>query len=250
MCADPGSSGPTVGSHMSIAACLTLSFVTGGGPVCAPIPDRDGDGRSEIVMATSAYAMKKEALFVFLSGSRELGQIVEPDDESLEESWGFGAELARVDPRLAGDCLLVSDLGHPGDAEFSRGVVRRFDKDLKELGRIQPEVGEESFGVHLALGTFHAGDQLLAIELLKSEVPERTYWVREWFAIYSLADHRRKGIIRGSHCAHPGDSDRRASVVCTWIPDCDSDGVEDLAIDMRDSIVLYSGQDFRPLRNI
>jgi hypothetical protein len=229
---------------MLIAALMTLHFVAGGGPVCAPLPDRDGDGRPELVMSTSSWGMKRAALLVFFSKSRKLGQVVEAPAGSL----GFGDCLARVDPRLE-DCLLVSDAMHSSSPHRYEGIVYRYNRDLKEIGRIEPEPDEEWFGIHLALGAFRSGDQLLAVQLEKTQVPEREYWVREWFAVYSLADHRRRGLIRGSHCADPNLSDRRgASLVCAWIPDCDGDGLEDLAIDMRDSVVLYSSKDLHPVR--
>jgi hypothetical protein len=140
---------------------------------------------------------------------------------------------------------LASDLGRRNESTQGEGAVYLLDKTLKVSGAIQADAGELMFGSRLATSAVQDGDQLLAVQLRILDVPTDRYSGREFFAIYSLREQRRKGIIKGSS---QSTGFRHSSIVCTWIADCNGDGAQDLAVDLRDRVVLYSGKDLLPIR--
>lgn len=154
-------------------------------------------------------------------------------------------DVIPVDPAVSRACLLASDLWCHGEKTQGEGAVYLLDKSMRVNGIIHAEAGESMFGSRLAASTVQDGEQFLAVQLTVRDAPSDEHPGREWFAIYSLKTQHRQGIIKGSS-QYTGF--RHSSVVCTWVPDCDRDGVQDLAIDLRDRVVLYSGKDLLPIR--
>lgn len=223
-------------------ACLLLAFPTSGyGPVCTFIDDRDGDGRVELVMSTTSESKNNGNLMVWSSRTHTVLERVRLPGSSD----ALVGDAIPVDATASKGRLLVSDLWCRNEQARSEGAVYLLDKDLKMAGEIRSETGERMFGSRLAASAVQGGEQLLAVQLQVLDVPTDEYSGREWFAIYSLGDLHRRGIIKGSS---QFTGFRHASVVCMWVPDCNGDGVQDLAIDMRDRIVLYSGKDLLPIR--
>lgn len=230
------------GDQLMIAALL-LAFPTSGyGPVCAVIDDRDGDGRSELVMSTAFYS-KSARLLVWSSNTHQVLSEITPSDRSL----AFGSDILRIDGGPTGDRLLVGDPFRKNSEGQGEGAVYRLDEGLKIVGVMAAQPGEQSFGSRLYASSVQDGDQLLAVQTYVLKDPKNPYSGREHFAIYSLRNHERSGIIAGSS---KDAGSRCAFEVCAWTPDCDGDGVPDLAIDMMDSVVLYSGKTLQPIRTL
>lgn len=236
-----------------LTAHLTLALFaaqSGLGISSALIADRDKDGRPELVLGEPCHSKKVGALRVVLSGSAKIGETIQFEDNTF----GFGWDVASVDhvPTENESRLLVTDPWQKNGDSKGEGVVHLLKRDFSIDHSIRAAADELRFGKHLyvpsaALGSAGvlASNVVVQFEVLDDKKDE--YSGRECFAIYDLRTLERRCTIRGSS---EKAGVRNDSVLCAWLPDQNGDGVIDLAIDMRDSVVIYSGADLKVIRTL
>lgn len=230
---------------------LLLVSDLGLGVSAARIPDRNNDGLPELVLGVPSHTKDHGALLLVPSGSTKIEVAVQSDDNSAR----FGWDIASVEhfPTDTESRLLVSDPQREYGDSKSEGVVHLLKADLSAGGEIRSAEGEHRFGIRLyvpasTLDPSKDPGPAVVIQFETLDDESKANSGRESFAIYDLRTRSRRGVITGSRRDDHIGGD--LSLVCAWVADCNDDGLLDLAVDLCDSVALYSGANLKLIRKV